>query len=245
MTNNSLMVNSFGKLYLIPVPIHEGKASFSIPNGVIERVKQLNHFIVENEKTARKMIRSIYPEVSQPALTLSILDKNTQITDIESLLSPCQKGTSIGLMSEAGVPAVADPGSRLIQVAHQKDIKVIPLVGPSSILLALMASGLNGQNFAFHGYLPIDSNDKKRTVLELEKRSFSFGQTQIFMETPYRNDKMFEFLLKILGNETLLSVAVEINGDKEYIKTLPVSKWKLKKTPDLHKRPAIFSILKK
>ena len=239
------MANPFGKLYLIPVPIHEGEASFSIPKGVIERVKQLNHFVVENEKTARKMIRCIYPEVSQPDLTLSILDKNTPTTEIESLLSPCQKGTSIGLMSEAGVPAVADPGSRLVEAAHQKNINVIPLVGPSSILLALMASGLNGQSFAFNGYLPIDSNDKKRTVLELEKRSFSFGQTQIFMETPYRNDKMFEFLLKILGNETLLSVAVEINGDKEYIKTLPVSMWKTTASPDLHKRPAIFSILKK
>ncbi len=239
------MANPFGKLYLIPVPIHEGEASFSIPKGVIERVKQLNHFVVENEKTARKMIRCIYPEVSQPDLTLSILDKNTPTTEIESLLSPCQKGISIGLMSEAGVPAVADPGSRLVEAAHQKNIKVIPLVGPSSILLALMASGLNGQSFAFNGYLPIDSNDKKRTVLELEKRSYSFGQTQIFMETPYRNDKMFEFLLKILGNETLLSVAVEINGDKEYIKTLPVSTWKTTTSPNLHKRPAIFSILKK
>ena len=239
------MANPFGKLYLIPVPIHEGEASFSIPKGVIERVKQLNHFVVENEKTARKMIRCIYPEVSQPDLTLSILDKNTPTAEIKSLLSPCQKGISIGLMSEAGVPTVADPGSRLVEVAHQKNIKVIPLVGPSSILLALMASGLNGQSFAFNGYLPIDSNDKKRTILELEKRSFSFGQTQIFMETPYRNDKMFEFLLKTLGNETLLSVAVEINGDKEYIKTLPVSMWKTTTSPDLHKRPAIFSILKK
>ena len=239
------MANPFGKLYLIPVPIHEGEASFSIPKGVIERVKQLNHFVVENEKTARKMIRCIYPEVSQPYLTLSILDKNTPTAEIKSLLSPCQKGISIGLMSEAGVPTVADPGSRLVEVAHQKNIKVIPLVGPSSILLALMASGLNGQSFAFNGYLPIDSNDKKRTILELEKRSFSFGQTQIFMETPYRNDKMFEFLLKILGNETLLSVAVEINGEKEYIKTLPVSMWKTTTSPDLHKRPAIFSILKK
>jgi 16S rRNA (cytidine1402-2'-O)-methyltransferase len=239
------MANPFGNLYLIPVPIHEGEASFSIPKGVIERVKHLNHVVVENEKTARKMIRCIYPEVSQPALTLSILDKNTPITEIESLLSPCQKGIPVGLMSEAGVPAVADPGSRLVEVAHQKNIKVIPLVGPSSILLALMASGLNGQSFAFNGYLPIDSNDKKRTVLELEKRSFSFGQTQIFMETPYRNDKMFEFLVKILGNETLLSVAVEINGDQEYIKTLPVSRWKTITSPDLHKRPAIFSILKK
>lgn len=239
------MANPFGNLYLIPVPIHEGEASFSIPKGVIERVKQLNHFVVENEKTARKMIRCIYPEVSQPALTLSILDKNTPITEIESLLFPCQKGISVGLMSEAGVPAVADPGSRLVEVAHQKNIKVIPLVGPSSILLALMASGLNGQSFAFNGYLPIDSNDKKKTVLELEKRSFSFSQTQIFMETPYRNDKMFEFLLKILNNETLLSVAVEINGEREYIKTLPVCIWKSTKAPDLHKRPAIFSILRK
>ena len=239
------MANPFGKLYLIPVPIHEGEASFSIPKGVIERVKQLNHFVVENEKTARKMIRCIYPEVSQPDLTLSILDKNTPTAEIKSLLSPCQKGISIGLMSEAGVPTVADPGSRLVEVAHQKNIKVIPLVGPSSILLALMASGLNGQSFAFNGYLPIDSYDKKRTILELEKRSFSFGQTQIFMETPYRNDKMFEFLLKTLGNETLLSVAVEINGEKEYIKTLPVSMWKTTTSPDLHKRPAIFSILKK
>ncbi len=239
------MANSFGNLYLIPVPIHEGEASFSIPNGVVERVKQLNHFIVENEKTARKMIRYIHPEVSQPDLNLSILDKNTPITEIESLLSPCQKGIPVGLMSEAGVPAVADPGSRLVEVAHQKNIKVIPLVGPSSILLALMSSGLNGQNFAFNGYLPIDPNDKKRTVLELEKRSFSYGQTQIFMETPYRNDKMFEFLVKILGNETLLSVAVEINGDQEYIKTLPVRTWKTTTSPDLHKKPAIFSILKK
>lgn len=239
------MANSFGNLYLIPVPIHEGEASYSIPNGVLERVKQLNHFIVENEKTARKMIRCIYPEVSQPALSLAILDKNTPTTEIESLLSPCLKGISIGLMSEAGVPAVADPGGRLVEVAHQKNIKVVPLAGPSSILLALMASGLNGQSFAFNGYLPIDSNDKKRTVLELEKRSLSFGQTQIFMETPYRNDKMFEFLLKILSNATLLSVAVEINGEREFIKTLSVGTWKSTKTPDLHKKPAIFSILKK
>jgi len=238
------MVRSIGKLYLIPVPIHEGEAMFSIPNGVINQVKKLNHFVVENEKTARKMIRRIYPEVSQPSLSLSTLNKNTPSIELDALLAPCEKGVSIGLMSEAGVPAVADPGSRLVAVAHKKGIEVVPLVGPSSILLALMGSGLNGQNFAFNGYLPIDSNEKKRAILELEKRSLKYGQTQLFMETPYRNDKMLEFLLKVLGQETLLSVATEINSNEEFIKTLSIAKWRTEKIPDLHKKPTIFSILK-
>jgi len=238
------MVRSIGKLYLIPVPIHEGETMFSIPNGVTNQVKKLNHFVVENEKTARKMIRRIYPEVSQPSLSLSTLNKNTPSIELDALLAPCEKGVSIGLMSEAGVPAVADPGSRLVAVAHKKGIEVVPLVGPSSILLALMGSGLNGQNFAFNGYLPIDSNEKKRAILELEKRSLKYGQTQIFMETPYRNDKMLEFLLKVLGQETLLSVATEINSNEEFIKTLSIAKWRTEKIPDLHKKPTIFSILK-
>ena len=169
------------------------------------------------------------------------IDKFSHELETRNYLDVCQEGISVGVLSEAGVPGVADPGATIVKQAHEKGIQVIPLVGPSSILLAMMASGMNGQNFAFNGYLPIDKSDKKKAIKELERLSRDKKQSQIFIETPYRNGKMLDDLRATLQANTRLCVACDITLPSEYIKTLPVSKWKLE-NPDLHKRPAIFII---
>lgn len=235
---------SKGTLYLIPVPIGDTASDYSIPSQVKEITSNLTHFVVENEKTARKMIRLINPSVDQSSLSLEILDKNTSALQLEQLLEPCIEGKHLGLMSEAGVPAVADPGSRLVRFAHQQNIRVVPLVGPSSILLALMAGGLNGQSFAFSGYLPIDAGAQKKSLQELERRSAQLSQTQIFMETPYRNDKLIELAIEVLHPTTLFSIACDLNSSQELIITKTVSEWKKEGLVSIHKRPAIFSLLK-
>ena len=235
---------SKGILYLIPVPIGDTASDYSIPSQVKEITSNLTHFVVENEKTARRMIRLINPSVDQSSLSLEILDKNTSALQLEQLLEPCIEGKHLGLMSEAGVPAVADPGSRLVRFAHQQNIRVVPLVGPSSILLALMAGGLNGQSFAFYGYLPIDAGAQKKSLQELERRSAQLSQTQIFMETPYRNDKLIELAIEVLHPTTLFSIACDLNSSQELIITKTVSEWKKECLVSIHKRPAIFSLLK-
>jgi 16S rRNA (cytidine1402-2'-O)-methyltransferase len=206
-------------------------------------VELIDHYIVENEKSARRFIKKIAPKKSQPSLTIMKLDKYAEELETRTFLDVCEQGISVGLLSEAGVPAVADPGATIVKLAHEKGIKVVPLVGPSSILMALMASGMNGQNFAFNGYLPIDNSDRKKAIKDLEKLSKEKNQSQIFIETPYRNEKMFTDLKSALTPATLLCIAVDITLPNEYIKTYSIADWK-KQSPDLHKRPAIFIIQK-
>ena len=232
-----------GKLYLLPTTLGENEPLEVMPYSVKTMVELIDHYIVENEKSARRFIKKIAPKKSQPSLTIMKIDKYAEELETRTFLDVCEQGISVGLLSEAGVPAVADPGATIVKLAHEKGIKVVPLVGPSSILMALMASGMNGQNFAFNGYLPIDNSDRKKAIKDLEKLSKEKNQSQIFIETPYRNEKMFTDLKSALTPATLLCIAVDITLPNEYIKTYSIADWK-KQSPDLHKRPAIFIIQK-
>ena len=232
-----------GKLYLLPTTLGDNEPLEVMPYSVKTMVELIDHYIVENEKSARRFIKKITPKKSQPSLTIMKLDKYAEELEPRTFLDVCEQGISGGLLSEAGVPAVADPGATIVKLAHEKGIKVVPLVGPSSILMALMASGMNGQNFAFNGYLPIDNSDRKKAIKDLEKLSKEKNQSQIFIETPYRNEKMFTDLKSALTPATLLCIAVDITLPNEYIKTYSIADWK-KQSPDLHKRPAIFIIQK-
>ena len=232
-----------GTLYLIPTTLGENEPLEVMPYSVKKMVELIDHYIVENEKSARRFIKKITPKKSQPSLTIMKLDKYAEELETRTFLDACDRGISVGLLSEAGVPAVADPGATIVKLAHEKGIKVVPLVGPSSILMALMASGMNGQNFAFNGYLPIDNYERKKAIKDLEKLSKEKNQSQIFIETPYRNEKMFTDLKYTLTPGTLLCIAVDITLPDEYIKTYSIAEWK-SQSPDLHKRPAIFIIQK-
>ena len=233
-----------GKIYLIPTTLGETENPFDVlPQTIKRSIELLDYYIVENEKTARKFIKSICPEKVQASLHLSSLNKHTQDSEYKQMINDCVEGKNIGLMSEAGCPGVADPGAVIVKLAHEKGIQVIPLVGPSSILLAIMASGMNGQSFAFNGYIPIDAAEKKAELKNLEKLSINKNQSQIFIETPYRNNKMLEDILCSLHPETYLCVATDITLPTEYIKTMRVVNWKKTKI-DLHNRPTIFIIHK-
>lgn len=232
-----------GKLYLIPTTLGETSALEVMPISVKKVVELVSTYIVENEKTARRSIKAISPAKSQPSLTLFPLNKYTDIAEIPSYLDPCLHGESVGLLSEAGVPGVADPGAEVVKVAHQKGIQVVPLVGPSSILMAMMSSGMNGQNFAFNGYLPIDSQQRKQELKRLEKLSAEQGQSQLFIETPYRNNKLLQDIVSAVHPDTQVCIACDITLPSEYIVTKSASFWKTN-APDLHKRPAIFIIHK-
>tara|TARA_R110002073_G_scaffold40547_5_gene115069 strand:- start:181788 stop:182501 length:714 start_codon:yes stop_codon:yes gene_type:complete len=236
-------MNQKGKLYLIPTTIGDNEPLEVLPISVKQIIEKITHYIVENEKSARRFIKKISPRKSQPGLQIYKLDKFTEVLETQHYLDACLRGEDVGLLSEAGVPAVADPGAIIVQMAHQKDIRVVPLVGPSSIILALMSSGFNGQNFAFNGYLPIDKADRKKAIKQLEKLSFEKKQSQLFIETPYRNEKMLSDLLQSLAADTDLCIAADITLPTEYIRTMPVKDWKNAK-PDLHKKPAIFIIYK-
>jgi 16S rRNA (cytidine1402-2'-O)-methyltransferase len=231
-----------GKIFLIPTIIAEGTAEGVIPKQVTEILSGINTFLAEDIRTARRYLSSlkIYPSIE--ALQFHVLDKNTSQAAIRPLLQPLLQGQSIGILSESGCPGVADPGAVAVRLAHELDIPVVPLVGPSSILLALMASGLNGQRFAFHGYLPIDSKEAARTIQDLEKESRAKNQTQIAIETPYRNKTLFQNLIKNLSDATLLTVATDVTGTSERIKTIPVRQWK-KESTDLPKLPTVFLFL--
>lgn len=237
-----------GTLYLIPCTLsNPGEITINpfdvIPAQVKNYVDAIDHYIVEHGKTARKFIKSIAPEKIQATLTLFELNKHTEVSEHYEMIKPLLNGINVGLMSEAGCPGVADPGAVIVKLAHEKGIRVVPLVGPSSILLALMASGMNGQNFAFTGYLPIDKNEKKSALRNLEKWSQEKNQAQIFMETPYRNNKFLEDILGTLHPQTNLCVACDITLPTEFIKTKTVNDWKKQKV-DLHNRPCIFVIQK-
>lgn len=232
-----------GKLYLIPTTLGEMNPHDVMPQTVKRAIDFIDFYIVENEKTARKFIKSINPEKIQANLKISTLNKHTEITEHNTMISPCLNGINMGLMSEAGCPGVADPGAAIVKMAHEKGIQVIPLVGPSSILLAMMSSGMNGQSFAFNGYLPIDKAEKKSTLKNFEKLSYDKNQSQIFIETPYRNNKLFEDIIQALQPNTDLCIATDITLPTEYIKTMRVADWKKTKV-DLHNRPTIFIIHK-
>ena len=230
-----------GKLYLIPTTLGENEPLEVLPLSVKKVMESLSSYIVENEKTARRFIKKITPNKSQSSLVIKLIDKYADAEEVKTYLNDCLEGKSIGLLSEAGAPAIADPGADVVRLAHEKGIQVIPLVGPSSILLAMMASGMNGQGFTFNGYLPIDKSERKSKIKFLEKLSKTQQQSQIFIETPYRNEKLFEDLKSALAPFTRVCIAVDITLPTEYIQTFTIKEWARVK-PDLHKRPAIFII---
>lgn len=231
-----------GKLYLLPVPLgNEGDPKDVLPQSVERSIEFIDHYIVENEKTARRFIKAILPTKKQPELKLSVLNKHTEPSEHHDFIKPCFEGFNVGLMSEAGCPGVADPGAAIVKIAHEKGIQVVPLTGPSSILLAIMASGMNGQSFAFNGYLPIEKGEKKNALKNFEKLSQDKKQSQLFIETPYRNNKLLEDILGALQPSTHLCIAADITLPTEFIKTKTVAQWKKEKT-DLHNRPCIFII---
>ena len=240
-----------GTLYLIPNSLGPGALDEVLPASVRQTTAQLDYFIAENAKTARaflKLVSTTHP-LGKPLQEIEIreLNINTAASELPALLAPLLAGRNAGLVSEAGVPAVADPGADLVRLAHQKNIPVKPLVGPSSILLALMASGLNGQSFAFQGYLPTDSGQRANRLRQLEQRSRQEKQTQIFIETPYRNEAMLEAIANHCTSSTLLTVATDLTLETETVRTQSVQIWKLEitagRSPDFKKKPTVFLLL--
>jgi len=231
-----------GKLYLIPTILGEDNQQKTLPYFVTEIIKDLNIFIVENIRTSRRFIKKIHKDKNLDSTLFYSYGKHDKLDFQNELLPHIHKGNDVGIISESGVPCVADPGSKIVDFAHKFQIEVIPLVGPSSILLALMSSGLNGQNFAFNGYLPINKSDRNRKIKDLEKLSKRTNQTQIFMETPYRNLQLFESILKVCSKNTKLCIASNITLTSENIKTKIIEEWKLSNPPNIHKSPTIFLI---
>jgi len=227
-----------GTLYLIPAPLGEGDINWTIPLAVRQCIVKLDRFVVEHPKTARKFLKQAGCARLQ-SISMSVLDEHTPASELESLLEPLVAGHDVGLMSEAGCPAVADPGAGLVRLAHKKDIRVVPLVGPSSIILALMASGLNGQRFVFHGYLPVDHNTLVVKIVELEKESLIRDQTQVFIETPYRNQKLLACIISTCRDNTVLSVSSDLTLTNEFISTKTVKEWRHNR-PSLQSRPSVF-----
>ena len=230
-------------LYLIPVTMGDTPIDKVLPKYNTEIINSLSFFIVENTRSARRFLKKCNPEIDINALTFYELNKRTLAKDIASFLNPMKRGESMGVISEAGCPAIADPGADVVAIAQRENYKVVPLVGPSSILMSLMASGFNGQSFAFHGYLPIDSNERGRKLKTLEELVYKDDQTQIFIETPYRNNKMAEDILQHCKPQTRLCIAMNISCDNETIITKKVGAWK-GKLPNMHKQPCVFLIYK-
>jgi 16S rRNA (cytidine1402-2'-O)-methyltransferase len=230
-------------LYLFPTTLGDSTLSSVIPSSNIELLSSVRHFIVEDLRTARRFIRKCLPDSNIDELTFYLLNKHTSAEEVATFLSPLSNGHDMGVLSEAGCPAIADPGADVVALAQEKNIQVVPLIGPSSILLALMASGFNGQSFAFNGYLPVQLNDKIKALKLYEKRIVHEHQSQLFIETPYRNNKTLLEILAHCSPELKLCVAADITLPTEWIKTKTIHSWK-KQLPDLHKRPAIFILYK-
>lgn len=227
-------------LFLIPAYLSEESPIDYFAPSIKEYILKTDYFFVENEKTARKVIKFFAPEKKQSDLKLFLLDKYSESNDLKEAQKLMKSGQDFGLLSEAGLPCIADPGNLMVKWCHENNIKVIPINGPSSIILALISSGFNGQEFTFYGYLPIDKEQKKKQILFLENQVQKSGYSQIFMETPYRNNLLLEDLIKFLNPNTKLCIAANINHPtEEFIKTLKISDWKNKK-PELHKIPAVF-----
>ncbi len=227
-----------GKLYLIPTPLGTGKTQNYLDAESLQIISQIKHFIVEEERTARRFISSLKLGINIPELMLYVMNEHVKPQEMIHYLDAATDN-NIGLMSEAGVPCIADPGNVIVQMAHQKGIQVVPLIGPSSIIMALMASGLNGQNFAFNGYLPVQSKERMQKVRQLEKRSQTEHQTQIFIEAPYRNLQLLKDMTEACNPATRICIAVDLTLETEFIKTATAKEWK-NKLPEIHKRPAIF-----
>ncbi len=228
-----------GIVYLIPTPIAPDTAAWTLPSAVKAHVQKINYYLVENIRTARRFISSLQTGKAIETLHFEVLDKNTPPEAISALFRPVHEGHDLGILSEAGCPGIADPGALAVGYAHRQHIKVVPLVGPSAILLALMASGFSGQSFTFHGYLPIDKSERIQTLKRLEKVSRQHQQTQIFMETPYRNKALWQDVLSACQAETLICVARDITGADEYIRSMKIKEWK-QHPLDWTKVPAVF-----
>jgi len=234
-------MSNYGTLYLLPVTLGSGEVDAVLPKKNIDLIKNLIYFIAENAKDARAFLKlCAYPEISKAEF--SLINQHAKSEEIQSFLNPLIQGHDMGLMSDAGCPGIADPGAEVVRLAHQKGIKVVPLVGPSSIVLSIMASGFNGQNFAFIGYLPIDKNEKIRRIKELEQFCLKYKQAQFFIETPYRNANLFDDLIKTLQPNSKLLVATNLTLDEESIQVKSISDWKKSPLPNFAKKPTVFGI---
>lgn len=230
-----------GTLYLIPTPLGEGDPSLVIPAGISPLLKRLEHYIVEDTRSARRFISRMKLGISIDSLSFKELNEHSKPGEVTELMQALKQGHDVGLLSEAGVPAVADPGALAVAAAHQLGIRVVPLSGPSSIILTVMGSGLNGQNFAFNGYLPVKPEERTKKIIQLERRSLQEQQSQLFIETPYRNQKLWEDILKCGQAQTRVCIACDLTTETEWIETHSISEWKKRKV-DLHKRPCVFMI---
>lgn len=232
----------YGTLYLLPVSLGECQLEDVLPKRNFDIIRSITFFIAENAKEARAFLKqSAYPDISKAEL--SLINQHAKKEELSSFLNPLLKGSDMGLMSDAGCPGIADPGAEIIALAHQRGIKVVPLVGPSSIVLSIMASGFNGQNFAFNGYLPIDKSQKAKRIRELEQVGMKYKQAQFFIETPYRNESLFEDLLKILNSNTKLLVATNLTLREECIQVKTIFDWKRGPAPDFYKKPTVFGFI--
>lgn len=232
-------------LYLIPCTLGSASVSRVIPGYNVEVVRGLRRFIVESRKSAVRFLLSLDKDFPVDDCEFTELSEHTdENADIGAMLRPLENGESMGVISDAGCPCVGDPGSRAVEIAHKKNLRVIPLVGPSSMLLALMASGFNGQNFCFNGYLPAKNGEREARIRQLESRAYKESQTQLFIEAPYRNVRMLESVIKACRGETKLCVAAGITTDCEFIRTMTIAQWKKEKAPPVEKVPAIFLLYK-
>ncbi len=231
-------------LYLIPVTLGETSIEQVLPPYNHEVIMGIRHFVVENIRSARRFLRQTDKAFPIDDCTFFEMGKHADEKQFSQYLQPLREGKSVGVISEAGCPAVADPGADIVRIAQREGLRVVPLVGPNSMIMAVMSSGLGGQSFAFNGYLPVDASDRAKRLKALESRAWTEGQTQLFIETPYRNEKMFQALVSTLRPQTRLCIAAGITTADEYIRTLPISEWKKTKLPDLSKIPAIFLINK-
>jgi len=232
-----------GTLYLIPVPLGAVSPEMSSPASALARVRPLTHFVVENAKSARAFLKAVGTDAPLQALQLEELNEHTRTEALDRLLAPLRAGHDVGLLSEAGCPAVADPGADLVALAQRENIRVVPLIGPSSILLALMASGLNGQRFAFQGYLPAKEAERAKMLRDLESESRKRRQTQIFIETPYRNRQLLVGILQTCQPATRLTVATDLSLPGESVLTRTIQQWKKQTLPDIERRPTVFLML--
>jgi 16S rRNA (cytidine1402-2'-O)-methyltransferase len=230
-----------GTLFLIPVPLAENVGAKSFTPYLVETINAIDTYIVENEKTARKFLKEAGLRIAQSQLKIHDYGKHNRTNSLSPFFAELEAGKDVGLMSEAGCPGVADPGADIVAEAHKRNIKVVPLVGPNSMLLALMASGFSGQSYAFNGYLPIDKAERSRKIKELEQISQHRQQTQIFMETPFRNNQLLDEVLKNCQANTSLCIASNLSGEGEFIQTKTIAAWKTVRV-DLHKKPTVFLI---
>lgn len=231
-------------LYLIPCTLGTVPVEQVLPSYNSHVIRGIRHFVVEEVRTARRFLKSVDSSINIDELTFYPMGKHSDVRAYSAFLEPLRRGEPVGVISEAGCPAVADPGANVVALAQQVGFRVVPLVGPSSIILSVMASGFNGQSFAFHGYLPVQPSERQKKMKQLEARVYAEDQTQLFIETPYRNRKMLDDLLRVLRPQTRLCIAAGLTCPEEYVRTLPVAVWRKTALPDLNKIPAIFLIYK-